>query len=257
MNGRKLLGLLAILFALKLAYCAADAPAVPQTNTVLLLGECSPKWFKLPAKVSQELKALGIETAWRNTLRGITPEYLRQFNVVVLYYNDIAPKPNDEIKQVLSHLRAYSQEGGGLLIFKDLYIAQGMSYWQELLPPLGTQILNEQIIESDPSNVWRTRFASPGNAGWSFGWTDVIEKHPATEGVEGLAYPLERYEPGEPGAITFKTDANWKILVRTKPTAASFLPDPAANARGKVTGPGTYPSSVPLLAVRDAAFAII
>ncbi|MBU4366771.1 MAG: hypothetical protein L6437_04745, partial [Kiritimatiellae bacterium] len=239
----RLLGLVVAVFLLNLTCCPAETPAVPRKITVLLADWGS----AAPEEIFRELKAQGIEPAWCSTLAGITPEYLRQFNVVVVptVIGDAGIAAGVDLKKTAGLFRAYAEEGGGLLIFKDLYAARGISFWQELLAPVGAEILVEQIAESDPANLWQTRIAGP------FSWTDILEKHPATEGVEGLAYPLARYEPGEPGAITFKTDPNWKVLIRTRPTAASFLPDPAANDYKKVTGPGTYSSSVPLLAVRE------
>ena len=55
-------------------------------------------------------------------------------------------------------------------------------------------------------------------AGSTFAWTDRIAPHPATKGVTGLCYSLDRWEPGEPGVLPVKTDANWQVLIKGMPS---------------------------------------
>ena len=113
-----------------------------------------------------------------------------------------------------------------------------------MLDPCGAEILVEQIV--DNTNIYRKT-----SIGHTFAWTDRIAPHPVTKGVTGLCYNLDRWEPGEPGVVPVKTDANWQVLIKRMPTAATFLPMPAEMDMKANSGPGTYRESPPLLAVRN------
>ena len=115
--------------------------------------------------------------------------------------------------------------------------------FRELLSPLGAEVLVEQII--DETNVYGTT-----STGHTFAWTDRIASHPVTKGVTGLCYNLDRWEPGEPGVVPVKTDANWQVLVKGMPAAATFLAMPAEMDGKQNIGRGTYRESPPLLALR-------
>ena len=220
--------------------------AAQAKSMILFLAQEKIRVFKLEERVSRELAEQGFVTAWHASLEDLTLPVLQQFHAVILYYHHVAPKPTERIRAGLSCLRDYVSAGGGLLVTKDLYTRRGLAFYRELLAPLGAEVLLEQI--ADAQNAYKLRTVSGQNA-W-FAWTDAIATHPATEGVEGLFYSTGQWEPGEPGVVPLKADANWQVLVRGMPDASSYVPAPTGARKPEARQPGTFSASPPLLAVR-------
>ena len=54
---------------------------------------------------------------------------------------------NDKTRKGFAAIRAYVNEGGGLLVTKAAYSQAGRALFRELLAPLGAEILVEQIVD--------------------------------------------------------------------------------------------------------------
>lgn len=198
-----------------------------------------------PERVAKELKELGFERGWKVGWDDLTMDYLRQFNAVLLY--DIcssAPgKVDPKVEERLTLLRDYVEHGGGLWLTNSPYNGPKIETLNRLLTPWGGRILHELV--KDDATLYTLKPPCPQ---LKFSWTNAITKSPITEGVEGLCYGVDFWEPASPNTCPIEVTKDWQVLVEGMPTAASYKVNPSVSA---IEGPGSIPSSPPLVAVRE------
>jgi len=155
--------------------------------------------MKLDSQYAAELEEAGFSVEqWRLT-DPIGPEELKAFNVVVMpdfltfeaAFRVGAVDVPTWWDQNLPNLRAYVESGGGLLVathFNQAGEALSASL-ERMLGPWGARFRAVQII--DPNHI-----ADIENTGKSvkdkmfYCWTERIARHPATEGVKRIYYPV-------------------------------------------------------------------
>ena len=198
-----------------------------------------------PERVAQELKELGFERGWHVGWDDLTPQYLRQFNAVLLYdFPCTTPgKIDPKVEQQLAVLRQYLEDGGGLWFSEYPYNRSKIEVQNALLAPWGGRILWELV--KDDSAPYTLQPPCPP---LRFSWTNAIARAPITEGVQGLYYGVDFWEPGSPNTCPVEVSNDWQVLVRGMPSAASAKVNPSAP---EVEGPGSIASAPPLLAVRQ------
>lgn len=201
--------------------------------------------LKPPERVARELKELGFERGWHVGWDDLTPQYLRQFNAVLLYDMPCTTpgRSDPKVEQQLAMLRQYVEDGGGLWLSEYPYNRSKVEVQNALLAPWGGRILWE--LARDDATVCTLQPPCPA---LRFSWTNAISRSPITEGVQGLYYGLDFWEPGSPNTCPLQVSSDWQILARGMPTAASFAVNPSAP---EVAGPGSIASAPPLLAVRQ------
>jgi hypothetical protein len=201
--------------------------------------------LKPPERVARELRELGFERGWHVGWDDLTPEYLRQFNAVLLYDipcttpGHIDPKT----EQQLAMLRGYVEDGGGLWLSEYPYNRSKIEVQNALLAPWGGRILWE--LAKDDATLCTLQPPCPA---LQFCWTNAITRSPLTEGVRGLYYGIDFWEPGSPNTCPIEVNSDWQVLARGMPTAASFMVNPSAI---ELAGPGSIASAPALLAVRQ------
>ena len=239
-RAKSLLYFFLAVFALGSSWGARAAGQPPAKKSAVLFVPYD-DYLRFPDRIAGELAAERFVTTHRNSADGLTLDYLRQFNAAVIYCWEPDQMLNAKQRAGFDALRAFVREGGGLLVTAT----PGDEYVNELLAPLGAKMLVEQIL--DNANFYR----KTPLAGFTFAWTDRILAHPATKGVTGLCYAVDRVEPGTPGVLPLKADANWQVLIKGMPAARTFHPTPASLSRTDNGSAGSYKESPPLLAVRE------
>lgn len=189
--------------------------------------------------------------SWRNY--GLHPSYERQlidlgYIVEKCRYADIARKKlsyyNVIVLQLLPRvgeeplftaeqnklLYQFMREGGGLLFFpfsEKYTLPETLKLVNSFLNPLEAKVLYERVEDKKQVEIKYTlgefRYCS----------TDNIKKHPATEGVKQIWYPLGGIRKAP--TFTMKVSDEWDIIVSGAKSASSE----------------SYPSSPPIVAARE------
>ena len=198
-----------------------------------------------PERVAKELKDLGFERGWHVGWDGLTLETLRQFNAVLLYDmpSSSPGKTDPKVEERVALLRRYVEEGGGLWISEYPYNGPKVETQNRLLAPWGAKILWELV--KDEQTLYTLKPPCPA---LEFSWTNALTRSPITEGVDGLYYGVGFWEPGSPTTCPIQVGADWQVLARGMPSAASFK---VKAAGPEIEGPGSIASAPPLLAVRQ------
>lgn len=202
--------------------------------------------FALPdPKLRAQLKGLGFEVGVAPYASGLTMDYLKQFNVVVIphvYMPGTSPGLDEMVERKKQLLLDYVKQGGGLLVMR----VQGWQFGTDIdaanhwLAPCGIQILGEQVVDDECTVKLES--------GYELSWTDNVAQHPATAGVKGIFYTTYHHMYSD-STSPIKAGEDWTILVRGKATTKSLR-----TVKGGQPPPpslGTYASEPPLLAVRD------
>lgn len=202
--------------------------------------------FALPdPKLRARLKELGFEVGVAPYASGLTMEYLKQFNVVVIphvYMPGTSPGLDEVVEQKKQLLLEYVKQGGGLFVMR----VQGWQFGKDIdaanqwLAPCDIQILGEQVKDDEH----KVKLES----GYELSWTDNVTRHPATEGVEGIFYTIYHHMYSD-STSPIKAGKDWAILVRGRATTKSLRT--VKGGQPPSPSPGTYDSEPPLLAVRD------
>ncbi len=221
---------------LVLMHKAVDGPPAPDARM---------RHFCLPdPKLLAKFRALGFRIGVAPYASGLTMDFLKQFNVVVVLH-PIIPKQfpglADMARAKERLILDYVKAGGGLLALRAAawQFGKDIDELNRWLKPLDVQALSEQVV--DESNQVRLE------SGYKLSWTNNIARHPTTEGVRGLFYTTY-FHMYTDSTSPVKTGPEWTVVVRGMKTAKSLRtikgshPPPPA--------PGSYASSPPLLAVR-------
>ena len=156
-----------------------------------------------------------------------TLELLRQFNVMVLdtpfdfSIGDLGPDRQRTAAAARGALEKYLREGGGVLLILQAVRYPGdkdQDYANLILKGLGLEMLHEGVFDQGH------RFAAPIATIFppeGFFWTEnIVNGHPATEGVSRLCLP--QYHNGKtPGVVAARYSAEWQVLVRGEESAKS------------------------------------
>ncbi len=233
---------LLVLTALCLPLQAAPKPAflalTPDDGETYGRGEVE----YVPDQVAAILQQRGWERGWHGGWQDLTLDYLKQFNAVVLYdLPGSGPEgPPAHTLKVVELLREYVEQGGGLWLAQAPYWAKKAPTANALLAPMGAKVYNELV--RDDANTVKIK------SGLSFGWTDAILNSPLTEGIAGLFYGQDFFEPASPNTNPVEVSPDWQVLVKGLPTAASFR---VAVGGMQTTGPGAFASAPALVAARE------
>ena len=216
--------------------------------------------------IRDELRAAGMDVlAWPDapllTEHKVLPkwELLKRYNVLIFgdrFYHLIQPDPNTgeipkQIRDQVPALRRFLESGGGIW-----FCGLGEQNWgrsshalnyilKEL--NLGAEVVGEVVRDSQAIKTPAKRFPY-------YAWVDVLPD-PLTQGVTNMLHPS--------GVITSlagmgvcpitKLSPEWRVLMKARPTAASFTYDRADDwGRELVDTPGAVKSSPILCAVRQA-----
>lgn len=252
--------ILALLMGLITTSYAADKPL----SVLLLHGHVSTKapgqeniFAKrsyLPDEALQsKLAAEGIVWAAESFSTVMTPEYLRQFNVIVMLDFPIIEKHaalEEEVRAQEQVLARYVADGGGLMLTGNTEygmwaLERDFEEMNRFLKPFGAQVLHEQVRENDKSLTIPTMGIS------ALGYTANVQPHPTTKGVRGLLYPTDHMWSFWTHPLQLST--GWQPLVKGSPSAWSYsTPLGVAGSTSQLEKkPGTYKSEPPLVAVKD------
>jgi len=195
---------------------------------------------RVDATYKAKLREAGAGYQWdAANYRDVTPERLRQYNVVVMTYppgsGDVPGR--EQFAAAFPALRGFLESGGGLLVFAD-ECYDSYQALNEFLAPFGAEVLPENIVDEP------TLYRQPRYMQEYFGRTTNLAPHPVTEGVRELWYPLA-WSPQMSGAtLAVKVDENWQVVARGNETAHSY------RWKAHEQGQSTYESAPPFVAVR-------
>jgi hypothetical protein len=175
-------------------------------------------------------------------------EELKRYNVVVLMGVGLAhaDKSLKTInKENIAVLLRYIKEGGGIL-FNPSFIQNlsALTPQEHFASELGLTLLFDELV-SDSASAQATAYTIP------FAYTDVVRKHPVTEGIAGIWYPVNIKAGGQLHTITYSANEQWEELIAGG--ATSFTQKVPVDTYYKFSkNPlGHYRGEVPLAAVRS------
>ena len=238
-----------IFFACLLASAAAVGGGVPRIGTTV--GFCntienykSDSFFQ-GRPIVREMAENGLELRLYNGPgTNSWAQGLRQFNALwILIDQELKPKYDpDEVGRAL---RAYVEDGGGLVIDQTAgrYSESPVdAFWEKAMTHLEMNRLHEEVVDFT-NHFWR---ATPFN--WMF-YTRNLKPHPVTEGVPGLWCPC-RGSSQSMGSVAVEYPAGWDVIVRGEKTARSYPKNRIKNDI-EYERKGTFDSEPPLVAVRQ------
>ena len=170
----------------------------------------------------------------------VTWDKISEANLIILSYVPMKSY-TDQVKCFRAKtplFYEYIKAGGGVLMLCEEDYEQVVPVANELLAPLGAEILSEQVV--DEENL----FQQSAYTQWFFSWTTNVFPHAISEGVKELWYPLGHAKDGN-GVKTLAimtSDPAWSVIVRGETSAYSI------NPRMKTK---SYISAPPIVAVRS------
>ncbi|MCX7599397.1 MAG: hypothetical protein N2512_11130 [Armatimonadetes bacterium] len=180
---------------------------------------------KIAPETVEHLKSLGITLVRRPVNQPLSQELLRLFHVVLLfdfrglmmpYFHDTMPDGSMAQyftrKRNIQELHRYVEAGGGLF-FSPVVDDCGTAIAEALGPllhPWGVSV--SAATARDEAHSWTT-----------YCWTTNIERHPVTEGVRRIYYPviMSRWDDLYPTIPFELRDPRWKAVVRAMPGAVT------------------------------------
>lgn len=262
---RKLLPLLLSL-TLLLAASLASAQDQPKLSVLFMHGSVSEQppgtetvWtitgFAPDETLQNKLAAEGMTLGLSHFSTQLTLDFLQQFNVVVLLDFPMIERHQTvqaAIREKEALLRSYVERGGGLLLMGNTEygmwgLERDFEEMDRFLAPWDATVLHEQVGENSAALT----LASLG-AG-EMAWTGNVAKHPLTEGVRGLLYPLDFAWVYYTHPLQVGKD--WTVLLKASPSAATYSVTlggaGASGSKAPDKKPGVAPAEPPLLAVRE------
>jgi len=195
----------------------------------------------------KRLEKMNVALGYAAWCPGLTMDYLEQFNVVVVVnmpFPERHPQQAEMLAAKLDLLRQYVEAGGGLLVLRTpgWQFGKDIEATNRLLAPLDAEILSEVV--RDPTTETRTQRSA-------LCWTDNIADDPLTAGVKGLFYPPNCSFYND-YTSPVKVAAAWRVLVRGRSTAQSWLNPKGGDRDRHEVRPGSFDAEPPLLAVRES-----
>ena len=218
----------------------------------------------IDAEIEYELKQAGMDVvAWPNapllaphSSHTITEDVML-YNVVIFgdtFHNKSQPDPNtgkipDRVKRHAAMLRRFLEAGGGIW-FSGLAnqdwgrTSHSLNYILKELN-LDAEVVGEAVMD--------TSVMKKGSRLGDYAWADVMPD-PLTKGVKNLLHPGGVISgEGSMGVVPIvRLGPEWRVLLKGKPTAASFPCEEGYAAGRLLTTPRTVKSSPILAAVRQA-----
>lgn len=198
-------------------------------------------------QVAKELAAAGFVWAYPNigNLNDIwTRSCLKNFNIIVISELPLAAPagPTEEQRQLARLLQWFVEQGGGLMLggVNNQDTGRCVVLQNEILKPYGARVLREYV--ADEANAYRGAFLN-------YSWTDQIARHPLTQGVQSLFYPMIEGWGGTSFTNPIAGDNSWEVLVRGMPTATTHA---LFDDKPRGVQPATYRESPPLVAIKAA-----
>ena len=217
----------------------AALPSAHALDLLLLRGHAEMNFGVQPPldeRYQQMLAEAGCRVTITNERVVLTPEYLRQFNLVV-YLN---PSPFDgggyydaadwrsgpallTVRKNVDTLRGYVEQGGGLFIVPALEELgmRTVESLQVMFEPYGLETAG--AVVRDTNRVWQAAEVMKGIPIY-YGWTEALAQHPVNEGVRRIYYPsyCTRWDDNYTTIPLFPRDPSWVRLVDTAPEARSY-----------------------------------
>ena len=237
---------LGIVSAVALLCCgsarAAGPPAAPARKPAVLFGSSGGViGLEVGLPYLRDLHAQGFEVDYTESLKQITWERVKQYNVLVLYMT-----PDAEgvcIRQEASSparaasfvalIEKYLAAGGGVFLI-PCEINGKKQFLQDLTDRWGAQLPLETIVEKDPTKIGKLTHVATGNV--ALAYTDQVTASPVSAGVKGIWYPFgPAYNAAQGGPIV--VGKHWQVVVNASPTAVTKPYDPK-----KLTS--SYPSGI-------------
>jgi len=189
----------------------------------------------------------------RNSTEDQLLAMMKKFHVVHLATTQEGASPFDEaLKQratvVGRALARYVEEGGGLFLQPQPVRYPNTDdelYWNAVLAPLGVTILHEGVFDKTRTFEGKTL---PQIRNATFWHTHNIQPHAVTNGVSCLYLPLHGFCPC-PGLAAMRYSPAWTVVARGEVDARSYKS--GDNNELNLDIQGTYPSTPPVLAVRE------
>ena len=210
-------------------------------SMLILRGHCQMNFGETQPPLDPEYQAKLAERGYRvetaSEWQELTPEYLRQFNVVcylnpgpylcINRYMDATAWQGGvhflTVRKNVATLREYAANGGGLFLFPALEEG-GMGYmesFEDLLSPYG--IATECAVVRDPQRLYAAAkiLLTPTE----YSWTENIADHPATTGAKRVYYPsyVTRWDDNFTTIPLFPKDKAWTTLVGSMPGTPSMM----------------------------------
>jgi hypothetical protein len=149
----------------------------------------------------------------------MTPAFLKKFNLFIIDRFPLSNEQNNIFGQRMLQywanmalIRKYVEEGAGLLVYTNLADNGGAlaGGWNEEMKRFGIQAQQACIL--DRSLAFSKWVAYGENA---YGWTENVVKHPATDGVRRVYYPMANTRWDDCyTAPPLLCDANWTPIVK-------------------------------------------
>jgi hypothetical protein len=191
---------------------------------------------------------LGFPTTEMRSVGKLTPELMRQYNVVVL--PTLMGWSTDQKPEELGrYLDDYLRSGGGVMLFQLTYL-EGIPLFEALntwLKPYGASFRWEEL-EDDAH-----KYADPPAVPWQaphFFWTDNVAASPLTRDVKQVFWVPGAFRG--PHLAGLNVDKNWQVLLSAPATTKQYkLTYSKADFYVKRTEDVPTTGAVPLLAVRQ------
>jgi len=204
------------------------------------------KHFALPdPKLRAHFDKLGFDCGVAPYAPGLTLDFLKQFNVVVVphpYLPGYSAALDGVAAANKQLLLEYVKQGGGMLFMRvtGWQFGKDIDAINDWLKPCDVEILSEQVVDEEQMVTLESRY--------KLSWTGNVTPHPVTEGVRGIFYTTY-YHMYSDSTSPLRVGKDWTVLLRGMKTAKSLKTIKGGKPPPPV--PGAYESEPPLLAVRD------
>ena len=245
------------------ARIADVAKQFPKKPRIIIGSPCY--FWGIDPIIQRDLKQAGMEVlVWPDVpiLRQGGGRSLRQdvemYNVIIFgdpFYHLIQPDPNtgaipERITRQVPMLKRFLEAGGGIW-----FCGLGEQNWGRSSHALNYILRELKLDAAVVGEVVKDSkvVKGPGGRYSDYAWTDVL-KDPLTTGVENVLHPSGVISgEGSMGVCPIlRVGAGWRVLLKGKPTAASYPCVPGAVEGRLQANPRTVKSSPILCAVRQA-----
>ena len=193
---------------------------------------------------------LGFPTTEMRAIGKLTPELMKQYNVVVVP-SMMGWATDQKPAELGRYLDDYLKSGGGVLLFQ-LSFLEGIPLFEAQnawLKPYGAAFRWEELVGDDAH-----KYANPPDVPWQapfFFWTDAVAKSPLTQDVKQVFWVPGVFRG--PHMTGLDVDKSWQVLLSAPETTQHYQVtyDKANEYGGRVKDapPTTGPAA--LLAVRQ------
>jgi len=202
-----------ILMVLPLFFFGMGLSFASSHPSILFVGSIS--WrspFFVEPEYQKDLEQQGYNVGY-SSLEVLTEEKLKRFNcVVLLKHSEVGSSSWQLFRKIIL---PYVQEGGGVLIFSDLFRGRVIHSLNKALEPLGAKVVAQKIEEKN-----KDRISALPNHDFKAFLTQEILPSPLTKGLSEIWFPL--------GLATWPLELSqeWKVAIRAgKTTQTTYYPE--------------------------------